>query len=545
MAGRHVSEDEVRALCAPTDPGRPLGFVYLCDLEEEPSWRATSFVVRVRRGGFLAALPQEQRVCDLLLRFVEGDADTVFYREATVAGETPRRRPVGDVAVYLADFPWRFLPFFRRAVAGRAAGPELLPMTLDGVTVRPIRAPLESIVEAWIGEVVDDPAFAEYVTAESAPGTDGEGEDRESTPGPPAPQAATTASGEARLLARVRDLEAQLRSTAAVPPAPAPLGDGRRRARGLFDDAGDPPGTGLSAGDWATLREAAGPAPGRMAMHERAARPDTVLEDTNLAEVEAGAIEDGMPVGTGDGTASLQQLILAQTQVLAKLAQPKAVDPLSAALANMTKEENFLGAKGSAARDAYIKVLSDNRATATAVRKMGAEAMGLPADNVPANLMLDYVERKMPVGDQKMLAMIASFAASGWRAARDEGNISLEGWMAKLLVFCDQSSVEGGRTQLPWLLTGLSDPNFAAMNRRRQGIRPFGRLIPSAWMSANLAYIKEMDFLGARISGASSSYDTGLHDPPAAPPPVEDDHPQPKKPPRRPPRKPRGTGSES
>ena len=286
-------------------------------------------------------------------------------------------------------------------------------------------------------------------------------------------------------------------------------------------------------------------APSRMAMHERAARPDTVLEDTNLAEVEAGAIEDGMPVGTGDGTASLQQLILAQTQVLAKLAQPKAVDPLSAALANMTKEENFLGAKGSAARDAYIKVLSDNRATAAAVRKMGAEAMGLPTDNVPANLMLDYVERKMPVGDQKMLAMIASFAASGWRAARDEGNISLEGWMAKLLVFCDQSSVEGGRTQLPWLLTGLSDPNFAAMNRRRQGIRPFGRLIPSAWMSANLAYIKEMDFLGARISGASSSYDTGLHDPPAAPPPVEDDHPQPKKPPRRPPRKPRGTGSES
>jgi len=105
MAGRHVSEDEVRALCAPTDPGRPLGFVYLCDLEEEPSWRATSFVVRVRRGGFLAALPQEQRVCDLLLRFVEGDADTVFYREATVAGETPRRRPVGDVPAYLADFP--------------------------------------------------------------------------------------------------------------------------------------------------------------------------------------------------------------------------------------------------------------------------------------------------------------------------------------------------------------------------------------------------------------------------------------------------------
>ena len=58
-------------------------------------------------------------------------------------------------------------------------------------------------------------------------------------------------------------------------------------------------------------------------MHERAARPDTVLEDANLAEVEAGAIEAGMPVGSGDATASLQQLILAQTQVLAKLASQR------------------------------------------------------------------------------------------------------------------------------------------------------------------------------------------------------------------------------
>ena len=85
----------------------------------------------------------------------------------------------------------------------------------------------------------------------------------------------------------------------------------------------------------------------------------------------------------------------------------------------------------------------DNRATAAAVRRMGAEAMGVDATNVPSNLMLDYVERKMPVGDQKLLALVASFAASGWRAARDEGNVSLESWMSKLLVFCDQCSVEG------------------------------------------------------------------------------------------------------
>ena len=48
------------------------------------------------------------------------------------------------------------------------------------------------------------------------------------------------------------------------------------------------------------------------------------------------------------------------------------------------------------------------------------------------------------------------------------------------------------------------------MNKRRQGIRPFQKLIPSAWMSANIAYVKEMDYLGARLTGGTPSYDAGL-----------------------------------
>ena len=56
-------------------------------------------------------------------------------------------------------------------------------------------------------------------------------------------------------------------------------------------------------------------------------------------------------------------------------------------LANMSKEENFLGAT---------------------VRRMGAEAMGIALDRVPSNLMLDYIERKMPVGDHS-LGLICSY----------------------------------------------------------------------------------------------------------------------------------------
>ena len=543
MAGRHLTEADVRTLAEIGDPGRPLGFAYLCDLEEDPSWRATSFVVRVRAGGFLVALPADARVQDHLLRLSELEDDAVFYREASIAGETPRRRPVGEVAMFLADIPWRHVVFFRKVVSGRAAAPELVPMTHNGNTVRPVRAAMEAAVETWIGEVVDDPALAEYITAESAAPSERGSDGRASTRGPPA---AAPPGGDTheQLLARIRELEARLPSSTGVPLQVAAPG-GRRGARGLFDDVGGVDGAALTAADWGALRAAAGPAPRRMAGHERAPRPEEAdLQDAQLAEVEAGAIEDGLAEPLGS-SADLQRLILAQTQVLAKLAQPRTGDPLTMALSNMSKEENFLGAKGSAARDAFVRVLSDDRATALAVRRAGAEAMGVPLDQVPSNMMLDYVERKMPVGDQKLLAMIASFAASGWRVAREENNTGLESWMAKLLVFTDQASVEGGRTQLAWMLTGLSDPNFSSMSRRRQGIKQFGKLIPSTWMSANVAYIKELDFLGSRMSGTSSTYDGGLADPPSKPPPADENHAAPKKPPRRPPRKPKGPGAEA
>ena len=72
MAGRHVTIPW-------SDPWSllPRRGAYLC---------ATSFIVRARRGGFLAALAQDQRVQPVLLRLSEGDEDTVFRREAGLAG---------------------------------------------------------------------------------------------------------------------------------------------------------------------------------------------------------------------------------------------------------------------------------------------------------------------------------------------------------------------------------------------------------------------------------------------------------------------------
>ena len=65
-----------------------------------------------------------------------------------------RLREGGRLAlIYFVDVPWRFLRGFRKVVSARG-GPELIPMTLDRVTVRPIRTAAETAVDAWIGGIV-------------------------------------------------------------------------------------------------------------------------------------------------------------------------------------------------------------------------------------------------------------------------------------------------------------------------------------------------------------------------------------------------------
>ena len=103
------------------------------------------------------------------------------------------------------------------------------------------------------------------------------------------------------------------------------------------------PQTEREAAEWAALREAAGSAPPRLAGHER---------------TDAGALpEDTALPGMGENL--LQRLLLAQTQMLAQLAssQPKSL-LLEAALGTDTaKGEGSLTGKGSAARDAYIRLI--------------------------------------------------------------------------------------------------------------------------------------------------------------------------------------------
>ena len=170
---------------------------------------------------------------------------------------------------------------------------------------------------------------------------------------------------------------------------------------------------------------------------------------------------------------------------------------------------------------------------ANVIRKLAADELGVPADQAPSGLMRDYVERKMPIAEFKTLTLVSTFAAFGWQRARESNNADLEAWMSRLLLFCEQTAVEGGRTQLSWLLTGLPEPNYGVLVKRRTGIRPFAKICPSAWVSANVAFVKEMDFIQNRMAAGSSTYEQPAKEQPFKEPNDGDAAPAPKRPPRR------------
>ena len=142
------------------------------------------------------------------------------------------------------------------------------------------------------------------------------------------------------------------------------------------------------------------------------------------------------------------------------------------------------------------------------IRKLAALELGVLAEDPPSSLLRNYVERKLPSGDFRTLSLLASFVGHMWQQAREtDDNLALESWASRLMLFIDQTYSEGGETQLSWLLMALPEPNFSVLVKRASGIRPFSRLCPSLslWMSAYIAFLREMDWLRSRVGAAPPS----------------------------------------
>ena len=71
-----------------------------------------------------------------------------------------------------------------------------------------------------------------------------------------------------------------------------------------------------------------------------------------------------------------------------------------------------------------------------------------------------------------------------------------------MMFFVEQAAIDGGRTQLAWLLSGYSEPAMHMMlsSKKKPGLEPFARLCPASWVSANVSYLRDLDYMESRLA---------------------------------------------
>ena len=187
--------------------------------------------------------------------------------------------------------------------------------------------------------------------------------------------------------------------------------------------------------------------------------------------------------------------------LLQRLAANRSSDGIQEALAGSggSASDNSSGIKGHLAREAFLRQLADSRSVAAKVQSNALSELGLAA--AEPGLMRTYIEKRLPLNDQRTLQHVASMAAFGWEAGFRSDNQELMAFASRLLVFSEQVALDSGRIQLGYLLAGFPDPSPLGFNSRPvPGLRTFSRLAPAQWVAANLAYLKDLDYAETRIA---------------------------------------------
>ena len=120
-------------------------------------------------------------------------------------------------------------------------------------------------------------------------------------------------------------------------------------------------------------------------------------------------------------------------------------------------------------------------------------------DRIDGSLMRVYVEKKIPLAESRLLANLATMLAESWAIGYEAKNIALMGVVSRMLFFVEQSAIDGGRMQMGYLLGGFPEPAMHLLSQRRlSSLAPFAKLCNPAWISANLAYLKDLDYIESR-----------------------------------------------
>eukprot|EP00438_Fugacium_kawagutii_P023417 Skav216600 [mRNA] locus=scaffold2855:201999:204292:+ [translate_table: standard] len=470
---------------------------------------AVTYLVRVRLNGFMVASVATPEVQEALLAAGMETDEVVTHFEDVVVVST-RGKQLGQSSMMLADLTWSSAGSFSllsslRGTALRSA--ELVSFEVDSHKGRPQTTHVLEIADRWISEAMDEDTALEYATGvEDLGGPPGVEEEPVPETDPQPEMDEKTA-----LQQKIYQLEAQLlaaQTTAAQQPrkVEAPrVTFGKTPALFRPDD-----GVPLDAKEMEKLRSMAGAAPPRTGKNEthRPVQDLVPHQDGFLAELEKEVVEVGGETQFDVANpANLTQMLMIQMQqnsmLLQRLVGNRPTDPVMGALSDSGSGSgnNSGNVKGCVAREAYCKATSDLGNISAAVLKNALAELGMEPSRADSSVMRRYIERRIPLADHRLLCHFATLASEGWALAYASSNTQMQGFLGLMLMFIEQVALDQGKLQLAWLLTGLSEPNHQVHFRHRNtpGLKPFSRLANPIWISANLAYLRDLDYLEGRM----------------------------------------------
>ena len=521
MASRAVnalSVEGATALVNRAAAGRALGVVlmFLPETEEDPEayTMVVCGMIYVRQGGFMVVMPFDETVRETVLSMSQMEDDEPAFFHGNVGVETPRNKKMGEAECYLVDFPWSWVKHFVGSSSVRSGdlqAQRALQFKKDGQLLRAGKLAAYAQADTWIASTMPDLVAQDYLTGEEAGYASEELLEL-------AGEASPTVEEDPevpRLQHRIRELEAMVEQNKKLQQA-VPRAGATSKAPALFG-GGPPPGP-LSSQDWVKLNRLAGPPPRASHAEARRQKVTTGVMDADNSyvalerEVEEEGQNSALPPAfdlealkqTAD---PMQQLMVSQLQqnqiLLQKLIAPRHSDPMLSLLdgGSASGSGGNSGIRGCLARDAFVRSMEDLPQIAQTVEANAAKELGISQDRIDMSLMRRYVERRMPLAESRLLTYISFLLADAWSTGYGSGNIELMGAVSKMLVFVEQTCLDSGRTQLSWLLTGLQDPPFQILvsNKKRVGLQPFSRLAAPIWLSANLAYVKDLDTLESKV----------------------------------------------
>lgn len=525
-----LTQEGVEDLVSKSAVGRALAAVLLplSDSGDSGSVDAlcVAHLVYVRAGGFLLVVPLEEEVHGVLesLEGEEFEEVQAAFQSGSVEVEGVRGNTLGIAEVELVDFPWSAVSNFFPGTAlrqNRFKESGRVQLQVGGQSGRPAKSSVFELADRWISSATGPPTAQEYLTAEEGP-PEAEG-DLDGEPLSPGDERRAFLSRKGAvpgqelraLQERITLLEGELQRRA-VAPAAAPLGPASSCSVKTPPLFGTQQGQ-LSPADWSRLQQLAGAPPPRAAgveQRRKALAPLVEEQDGFLAELEKEAedvvtAEMGLETA-GDPNSQMAKIMMAQFQqnslLLRKLVGPKHPDPITGLLSGASDSASGSGGgsgvKGCLARDAYVRASQDLTLVANTVRKNALQELGYPPSKEDGNLLRKCLERRMPVAEHRTLAYVGTLVAEGWSTAYESQNLEMMGVLAKIMIFLEQASIDGGKLQLAWLLTGHQEPPWQILlnSKKKPGLQPFSRLAAPSWISANLAYLKDLDFMETRMS---------------------------------------------